>query len=319
MRLRRFRWVPTPSHATYSGDLNYPQTTSNPLTQVVTADATGVNLTSTAGTINVGGAVTFTATVTPSPAIDAGASGPGGSVSFYECASTATTCDSSNGTLLDTAPEPLSGTAPYTAQLVNPALAEGTWAIGAVYTSSDNEFTGSSSTVLLTVVNLNSPVITWNTPAPIVYGTALSNTQLDATAADPTNTLVSVPGTFAYNPGIGVVPDVGSLPLNVTFTPNGYNKYSTQTASVTLFVTPATLTVTADNQTMSFGGTVPPLTYVITGYVNGDKSSVVTGTPACTTTATATSPVGGYPITCTVGDTGRNATTPSRLCPASCR
>ena len=74
-------------YAIYTGDANYPQTQSNTLTETVTADATTVSLVSTAGTIpiNVGGVVTFTATVDPSPSIDSGASGPGGTVSFYEC------------------------------------------------------------------------------------------------------------------------------------------------------------------------------------------------------------------------------------------
>ena len=43
-----------------------------------------------------------------------------------------------------------------------------------------------------------APTITWPTPAPIMYGTALSATQLDATA--------SVPGTFVYSPPAGTVP-----------------------------------------------------------------------------------------------------------------
>ena len=46
--------------------------------------------------------------------------------------------------------------------------------------------------VTLTVNTKATPTITWATPAAITYGTALSATQLDATA--------SVPGTFAYTP-----------------------------------------------------------------------------------------------------------------------
>ena len=65
---------------------------------------------------------------------------------------------------------------------------------------------------------------------------------------------------------------------------------------VTVTVTPATLTVTADNKTMVYGATVPALTDTITGFVNGDTSSVVSGTAALSTTATTTSPVGSYPI-----------------------
>ena len=50
-------------------------------------------------------------------------------------------------------------------------------------------FLNSSTTVKAT------PTITWFDPADIVYGTALSGTQLDATAA--------VPGTFIYTPAAG--------------------------------------------------------------------------------------------------------------------
>jgi hypothetical protein len=73
-----------------------------------------------------------------------------------------------------------------------------------------------------------TPAITWPTPAAVTFGTALSGTQLDATA--------SVPGTFVYTPAAGTVPAVGSDTLSVTFTPNNTAKYSTATASVTLTV-----------------------------------------------------------------------------------
>ena len=48
---------------------------------------------------------------------------------------------------------------------------------------------------------------------------------------------------------------------------------------------------------------MPALTATITGYVNGQTpaTSGVTGSPACTTTATATSAGGTYPITCSIG------------------
>ena len=47
----------------------------------------------------------------------------------------------------------------------------------------------------------------------------------------------------------------------------------------------------------------PPLTATISGFVNGQTlaTSGVTGSPACTTTATITSPAGSYPITCSIG------------------
>ena len=302
-------------YAVYSGDANYPETAStivggpaasttpDPLTQNVSADTTGVSLTSTATTINVGGAVTFTATITPVTPIDGTAAAPKGTVSFYECPSTATTCDNTNGTLMGSAVA-VSSTAPYIAQLTISTLAQGSYVIGATYTptSGDGEYAGSSATIDLTVtVTPIATELTWNTPDPIVYGTALSATQLDATATDPTtDPPATVPGTFLYTPGLNTVLDVGSTTLQVTFTPTDLTKYATQQASVTQFVTAATLTVTADNMSMPFGGPIPTFTYEITGYVNSDTSSVVSGVPTCTTTATVTSDVGTYPITCTL-------------------
>jgi hypothetical protein len=58
----------------------------------------------------------------------------------------------------------------------------------------------------------------------------------------------------------------------------------------------AHLTVTANNLTMSEGSAVPPLTYTIAGFVNGDTASVVSGAPVLETTATSSSPPGTYPI-----------------------
>ena len=54
----------------------------------------------------------------------------------------------------------------------------------------------------------------------------------------------------------------------------------------------ATATVTANNQTRLFGAANPVLTQTITGFVNGENASVVTGTATGTTTATASSAVG---------------------------
>jgi len=58
----------------------------------------------------------------------------------------------------------------------------------------------------------------------------------------------------------------------------------------------ATLTVTANNTTRPFGEPNPEFTVTITGFVNGDPPSVVSGTPGFSTPATSSSPVGEYPI-----------------------
>jgi hypothetical protein len=76
------------------------------------------------------------------------------------------------------------------------------------------------------------PMVTWATPAAIPYGTALSATQLDATA--------SVPGTFVYTPALRTVLPVGMHTLSVTFTPTDAVDYTTATASVTILVVKGT-------------------------------------------------------------------------------
>jgi MBG domain (YGX type) len=63
----------------------------------------------------------------------------------------------------------------------------------------------------------------------------------------------------------------------------------------------AKLTVTAIDQSRLFGQANPQLSYEITGFVSGETSAVVSGTAACSTTATAFSPFGAYPITCIAG------------------
>ena len=73
-------------------------------------------------------------------------------------------------------------------------------------------------------------------PAGIVYGTALSAAQLDATA--------SVPGTFTYSPAAGTVPGAGTDTLSVTFTPTDAVDYKAATATTTLAVAQATPTIT---------------------------------------------------------------------------
>src|SRR5262249_36636013 len=57
------------------------------------------------------------------------------------------------------------------------------------------------------------------------------------------------------------------------------------------------LTVTAANKTMPYGGPLPPLTITYTGFVNGDAAANLTTQPTATTTATASSNAGTYPIT----------------------
>ena len=82
-----------------------------------------------------------------------------------------------------------------------------------------------------------TPTITWSTPANITYGTALSATQLNATAT----TAAGVPGTFVYTPAAGTVLPAGAgQTLSVTFTPTDPSNYTTATGNVSITVVKAT-------------------------------------------------------------------------------
>ncbi|MFN3410420.1 MAG: MBG domain-containing protein, partial [Limisphaerales bacterium] len=141
-------------------------------------------------------------------------------------------------------------------------------------------------------VTSSVPVITWTPVGPIIYGTPLGTNQNNAT--------LSVPGTASYGLTNGTVLPVGTNLLSVTYTPADTN-YAPVSTTRELVVMPATLTVTADSQTRAFGEANGPLTYAISGFVNGETTNVVSGSPSLSTTATTNSPVGVYPITVTQG------------------
>ncbi|OYV72240.1 MAG: hypothetical protein B7Z74_05870, partial [Deltaproteobacteria bacterium 21-66-5] len=68
-----------------------------------------------------------------------------------------------------------------------------------------------------------------------------------------------------------------------------------------LMVTPAALTVKADDAGKLQGAPNPTFTDTISGFVNGDGASVVSGEASLSTTATTTSAVGSYTITVAIG------------------
>ena len=89
---------------------------------------------------------------------------------------------------------------------------------------------------------------------------------------------------------------VGSYPITAVY--SGDSNYSSGTSStLTQVVNKAALNITANNATKVYGAVLPSLTASYTGFVNGDTSASLTTQPTLTTTATAASAVGTYPIT----------------------
>ncbi len=147
-------------------------------------------------------------------------------------------------------------------------------------------------------VAASSPVSTYGS-APVAPTYTISGEVNGDTPAQAYNAGVGQPtltdsvttstGVGIYNVAVGT----GSLVASPNYTLVLLNGSYT--------VQPAVLTVTAGSTTMVYGDRVPTLTYAVTGFVNGDPPSVVTGSPLLTTTASSTTSVGQYTTTATLG------------------
>lgn len=143
------------------------------------------------------------------------------------------------------------------------------------------------------VVTQATPVVTWPPPAAITYGTALSGTQLNATA--------NVQGTFVYTRGADAILDAGNPTLSLTFSPGDTTNYKAVTTRVQLVVNDASSSVSLSStpnpsvsgQTVTLTATVLPQfggtatgSIIFTGSVNGNLGSAsIAGNVASLTTA----------------------------------
>jgi hypothetical protein len=90
---------------------------------------------------------------------------------------------------------------------------------------------------------------------------------------------------------------VGSYLITATISGAAAPNYQITVNDATLNLLKAPLYISARNIAMTYGQTPPlPTAYFLSGFVNGDTASVVSGAPVLTTTVTPTSPVGFYPI-----------------------
>lgn len=125
-----------------------------------------------------------------------------------------------------------------------------------VVTLSNDNFAGSATGTLL--INKAEQSITWNTPGPITYGTALSATQLNASAL--------ANATLTYTPALGTVLNASNEQI-LSVTAAETNNYKAATATVLIDVAKATPTVL-----LTVGG---PYTY--DGAAKSVSSATVSG------------------------------------------
>ena len=229
-----------PSETTTATATVSATTASTPIQPVIQLTA------SPGSTTTYGQSVSFTATVGP-PA--SGDPTPTGTVQFQ--------IDGSNFG----SPVTLDNNGSATSDAISTLTAVG-HTITALY-SGDPTYAQGSQTLTQTV-NPATPTISWAKPTNIVYGAALSTTQLDATA--------SVPGGFAYNPGFGVVLNAGdNQTLSTTFTPTDTTDYTDATANVAINVLQATPTVNVTAPNAAYNGSpYGVLTNSVTGINNAN-------------------------------------------------
>jgi len=140
----------------------------------------------------------------------------------------------------------------------------------ATFTPTDTaDYNATSATVTLTV-NKVTPTITWDTPASVQVGTALTSAQLNAAP--------SVPGTLVYTPPLGtIMSTTGSITLSASLTPNDTIDYNGASATTTLTVTagpPPTFGVIGNAITVEPGATVGNTSTIAVTPANGFTGTV---------------------------------------------
>ena len=103
------------------------------------------------------------------------------------------------------------------------------------------------------------------------------------------------PASLTALPTLGTVPaasHAGAYPITADGAVDA--DYAISYVSGTLTIGQAALTITADDQGMTYGGTLPALTATYTGLVNGDTPASLATLPTLSTVS-ATSHAGAYP------------------------
>jgi len=305
--------IPTsPPNPQITGTVENGSTTRKALVEITPIFLTATTITSSPNPSAYGQSVTITANVTSS----AGGYPSGGNVDITDGFTTIATVALANGV------------ATYTTS----AFTQGQHPLQALYSgySSDSEIDRPSYSVGQNVGGIVTPY-TQVVGAPLTLATILLNpsdqsatygqtVQFEAEAnANPYPAIqwqVSTDGGVNYSNLAGHTSQFLTLTAQVGWNGNRYRALfinaagTVATSAAALTVQPAGLQVVANNQSMSFGGSAPPLTVSYYGFVNGENTSVLGGNLACATTPTPitpTTPSGDYPINCS-GLTSSNYT-----------
>jgi hypothetical protein len=150
----------------------------------------------------------------------------------------------------------------------------------------------------ITVKGKLAQTITFAGLSGTTYGAAPLALSATASSGLPvTFSVLSGPATVSGN----TLTLTGAGTVTVRASQVGDSSYNPASLDRSFTVSPALLTVTADNKNRLYGAANPALTASYTGFVNGENASVLSGVPSLTTTANASSPPGSYPIIAAAG------------------
>src|SRR6185503_1665683 len=157
-----------------------------------------------AGTVLDAGAHTLSVSFTPTDAANYSGATATTTITVLKASTTitwSTPADITYGTALGAtqlnATANVPGTFVYSPAVGTVLNAGANQTLSVTFTPTDaTNYSGATATTTITVLKA-STTISWTAPADITYGTALSATQLNATA--------NVPGTFVYSPVAGTV------------------------------------------------------------------------------------------------------------------
>jgi hypothetical protein len=185
-------------------------------------------------------------------------------------------------------------------------------AITATATDAANNTSEYAANATVTGLQLGTTTLV-SSSGPSVYGQAVTFTATVSAAPlgllTPTGTVTfsdkgTVLGTAALSGGTAAFTTsaLSAGKHHITASYNGDAVFAPSASSpLKQRVSPAVLTVTADDATKVYGQANPAFTDTITGFVNGDNAGVVSGAASLSTTATAGSGVGSYTITAAPG------------------
>jgi len=257
----------------------------------LTINPTSISITVNSASITYGSALpTFTSNLTGLVNGDASANYRRGGIRPATSGSVDGNVDLSvsySTTASSTAPYSGAGAYPITATLSGAAASNYT-----IATNTSGTLTINKASLSVTVINASG---SYGSALPKLTGLVSGNVNGDKVGSTLTVTYATTASsTSPYS-------DAGKYPITATVGGSSRANYSLTNTPGSLTIKQASLKVTPTSVSKVYGQADPTLTAAYTGFVNGDTTSVISGSPSLTTTALASSRAGAYPITATLG------------------